>query len=237
MDLLYAMSTLRAVRRLRPDPVPEEMLERVLRAASWAPTGGNAQPFRLILVRDRDAMAALGACYAARWRVYAQGHRDRIAEAPDDPTHVRLARTLDAGDHLAEHFAQVPALVVFCFDHRRMAITDADLERPSVVGGGSVYPAVQNLLLAARNEGLGCVLTTLLCMDEPRVREILAIPEPWATAAHVPLGWPVGGGHGPLRRRALDQLAFQDRWGEPWPVVREAPEPDDTTEDDGAESA
>jgi nitroreductase len=227
MDLLYAMSTLRAVRRLRPDPVPDDVLERVLTAATWAPTGGNVQPFRMVLVRDRERMAALGECYAARWFAYARDHRERIARAPEDPEHVRLARTLDAGDHLAEHFASVPALVVFCFDHRRMAITDADLGRPSVVGGGSVYPAVQNLLLAARAEGLGCVLTTLLCMDEPRVREVLGIPEPWATAGHVPLGWPVGGGHGPIRRRPLEQLTHQDRWGTPWPVRREAAEPED----------
>jgi nitroreductase len=97
-----------------------------------------------------------------------------------------------------------------------MAITDARLDRISVVGGGSIYPAVQNALLACRAEGLGCVLTTLLCEVEPEVRTLLSIPEPWATAAAVPIGYPVLGGHGPISRRPVEKLAFADTWGEAW---------------------
>jgi nitroreductase len=85
-----------------------------------------------------------------------------------------------------------------------------------VVGGGSVYPAVQNLLLAARNEGLGCVITTLLCPDEAEIKALLGMPENWFTCAHVPLGYPVGSGHGPVRRQNVDQLFYRDRWGESW---------------------
>jgi nitroreductase len=81
-----------------------------------------------------------------------------------------------------------------------------------VVGGASIYPAVENALLACRAEGLGCVLTTLLCEVEPDVRALLAIPEPWATAAAVPIGYPVGKGHGPITRRPVAKLAFSDRW-------------------------
>jgi nitroreductase len=110
---------------------------------------------------------------------------------------------------------QVPVINVFCFHPERLHITDTELGRPSVVGGASLYPAVQNLLLACRAEGLGCVLTTLLCSREKEVRELLEIPEPWATSAFVPIGWPVGGGHGPLARRPVSQVAFADRFGEP----------------------
>ena len=97
----------------------------------------------------------------------------------------------------------------------RLHVTDLDQGRLSVVGGASLYPAVQNFLLACRAEGLGCVLTTLLCEREKQVRELLEIPEPWATSAFVPIGWPVGGGHGSLSRRPLEQVAFADRFGEP----------------------
>jgi nitroreductase len=96
-----------------------------------------------------------------------------------------------------------------------MAITDAKLDRPSVVGGASVYTAVENLLLACRAEGLGCVLTTLLCEREPEVKELLGIPAPWGTAAAIPIGYPVGRGHGPLVRRPVTELTFLDAWGKP----------------------
>ena len=95
-----------------------------------------------------------------------------------------------------------------------MAITDSDLGRPSVVGGGSVYTAVQNVMLACRAEGLGCVLTTLLCLREPHVKALLGIPQGWYTCAHVPVVYPVLKGHGALRRRGLDKLVFRDVWGE-----------------------
>ena len=95
-------------------------------------------------------------------------------------------------------------------------MTDAELGRQSVVGGGSIYPAVQNLVLAARSEGLGCVLTTLLCVEEPAVKKVLNLPEDWYTAAAVPLGYPVGGGHGPITRKPIDRMVFRDGYGEPW---------------------
>ena len=94
-----------------------------------------------------------------------------------------------------------------------MTITDEGLSRPSVVGGGSVYPAVQNLLLAARSEGLGCVLTTLLCKEEATVRELLGIPDQWFTCAHIPLGYPVLGGHGKISRKSIEQMIYVDSFG------------------------
>lgn len=210
-----AMSTLRAVRRLKPDAIPADVTERILQAAAWAPTGGNVQPWRVIVVRERALKERLGALYAARWKQYSAGHRTLWTKAPEE-VKAKAERVIDAGDHLAERFADTPLVAVFCFNPEHMAITDAKQPRVSVVGGASIYPAVENFLLACRAEGLGCVLTTLLCEVEPEVRELLAIPQPWATACAVPVGWPAGLGHGPISRRPVDKLAFADRWGAAW---------------------
>jgi nitroreductase len=214
IELYDAMRTLRAVRRLKPDPVPADVLHRVLEAATFAPTGGNRQPWRIVVVRDRAPKARLGELYAERWAVFAKRYRAMIGALPETQRPA-MERTLRAGDYLAAHFGETPVVAVFCFNPQEMAITDAKLGRVSVVGGGSVYPAVENLLLACRAEGLGCVLTTLLCECEPRVKELLSIPEPWGTAAAVPIGYPVGRGHGPLVRRSVRELAFLDSWGKP----------------------
>ncbi len=211
MGIYEAMRTLRAVRRLRPDPIPDEVLQRVLEAATWAPTGGNVQPWRIVVVKDRALKVPLGKLYNERWIAYTK-QRAIPASAPAD-VRARAERTVAAGDYLGAHFGETPVVAVFCFNPKNMAITDAKQERVSVVGGGSVYPAVENLLLACRAEGLGCVLTTLLCECEPEVRKLLAIPDPWYTAAAIPIGYPVGRGHGPLIRRPVAQLAYLDTWG------------------------
>ncbi len=210
-----AMSTLRAVRRLRPDPIPDDVLRRVLDAACWAPTGGNVQPWRVIVVKDPAKKKALGEQYAKHWSEYHAFHLERIKDASDKEIE-GAKKTLRAGDHLADHFGETPVVLVFCFNPKIMAITDIKLDRPTVVGGASIYPAVQNALLACRAEGLGCVLTTLLCQSEPQVKELLDIPDPWGTAAVVPIGYPVGKGHGPIARRSVEKMAFADSWGEAW---------------------
>jgi nitroreductase/alkylhydroperoxidase family enzyme len=213
-DLYEAASTTRAVRRLRPDPIPEPVLRRVLRAASWAPSGGNLQPWHVIAVRDPARKKGLAELYRGLWSDYATQRRALLAKLPD-AVRTPAEKALGSGDHLARHLQDAPVIATFCFHPERLTITDAELGRPSVVGGASLYPAVQNLLLACRAEGLGSVLTTLLCSREKQVRELLEIPEPWATCAFVPIGWPVGGGHGPLARRPVEQVAFADRFGNP----------------------
>jgi nitroreductase len=215
VGLYSAMRTLRAVRRLRSDPIPGPVLERVLEAASWAPTGGNVQPWRAIAVRERAIVARLGELYSQRWLAYSKQHMAQLEGAPE-ALRAKTERMIDAGNYLAEHFADTPVVLVFCFNPKIMAITDLKQGRVSVVGGASIYPAVQNTLLACRAEGLGCVLTTLLCEVEPQVRELLAIPEPWATAAAVPIGYPLRRGHGPISRRPVAKLVFADRWDAPW---------------------
>lgn len=215
MELYEAMSTLRAVRRLKSEPIPARITERILQAAAWAPTGGNVQPWRVVVVRDPSLKQKLGALYAARWKAYTAGHRKLLENAPAE-ARAKTERMVAAGDYLAEHFGHTPLVAVFCFNPESMAITDAKQPRVSVVGGASIYTAVENFLLACRAEGLGCVLTTLLCEVEPEVRELLEIPQPWATACAVPVGWPMGQGHGPIARRPVEKLAFADRWGAAW---------------------
>ncbi len=212
MEIYDAMSTLRAVRRLKPDPIPDDVLERVLTAATWAPTGGNHQSWRIVVVRDPAKKQALEDLYRPHWEGYIPGYEAHMASMP--PAQAESSRkALAAGTYLATHLHEAPVICVFCFNPSHITITDAQLPRPSVVGGGSIYPAVQNLLLAARNEGLGCVLTTLLCMEEPAVKALLDIPEEWHTAAHVPLGYPVLGGHGPISRRSIDTMVHWDSFG------------------------
>lgn len=214
MELFDALSTQRAVRRLRTDPVPDDVLERVLQAAAWAPTGGNQQPWRVVVVRDPGLKQALEDLYRPEWQRFSAGYAGRL-DAADPATRAALERAVAAGDHLATHLHAAPVLLVFCFDPDQMAITDRRLDRVSVVGGASVYPAVQNALLACVAEGLGCVLTTLLCLREPEVAELLGIPDGWGTAAVVPIGYPERGGHGPVTRRPVAELAYRDRFGSP----------------------
>jgi len=213
VELYEAMSTLRAVRRLRPDPIAPDVLARVLTAATWAPTGGNHQSWRVIAVEDDALKQSLEDLYRPHWEGYIPGYEQHMASMPDAQRE-RSARALAAGTYLATHMHEAPVICVFCFNFEHITVTDAGLDRQSVVGGGSIYPAVQNLLLAARNEGLGCVLTTLLCIEEPAVKTLLKIPEDWHTAAFVPLGYPLLGGHGPIARKPVERMAYRNTFGE-----------------------
>jgi nitroreductase len=212
IGLYETMRTLRAVRRLRPDPIADDVLRRVIEAATWAPTGGNRQPWRVIIVKERAIKERLGALYAQEYTKFIGGYRANLAKA-EPVVRERTERVLAASDYLSLHFGESPVIAVFCFNPAELAITDSKLSRASVVGGGSIYPAVENLLLACRAEGLGCVLTTLLCACEPEVASLLAIPSPWGTAAAIPIGYPMLRGHGPITRRPVEELAFLNSWG------------------------
>ena len=214
-DLYETMSTLRAVRKLRPDPIPDPVLERILQAACWAPTGGNQQPWRVVVVIDADRKRALQDIYAPEWAEYRTNFLKRIEDAPP-ADFAKWKRVADAGDHLADHLHEAPAILMFCANPKFMAITDAHLDRVSMVGGGSVYPAVQNAMLACVAEGLGCTLTTLHCHREADVCAALDIPEPWAPVAMVPIGYPVGRGHGPITRKPPAVMAYRDTFGTEW---------------------
>jgi len=213
LELYDAMSTLRAVRRLRPDPIPADVLERVLTAATWAPSGGNHQSWRIIAVAEPELKQGLEDLYRPHWEGYVPGYEQHMQNMP--PAERESSRkALESGTYLATHMHEAPVICVFCFNFDHITVTDAALDRQSVVGGGSIYPAVQNLLLAARSEGLGCVLTTLLCIEEPQVKALLNIPQEWHTAAFVPLGYPVLGGHGPISRKPIEKMVYSNTFGE-----------------------
>ena len=204
------ISTTRSIRRIKSDPVPADVLDRVLQAAVWAPSGGNRQPWRMIVVQDTEIKKKLGAIYSKEWAVYVDFNMQNAKNAPQEVKE-RLAAGLAVGTALADNLHEVPVVVMFVHDSRLIYVTDDNLGRTSVVGGASLYPAVQNLLTAARAEGLGGVLTTLIARSEPEVRELLGLPAEWGVHAMVPLGYPRGK-HGPLTRLPLDQMVHHDRW-------------------------
>lgn len=214
VGLYDALTTTRAIRRLRPDPIPEAVLERVLNAATCAPTGGNAQPWRVLVLSDPERKRALAAPFAATWADYSSPGRQAMQRLPEDKR-VRGMRVMAAGDHLAAHLAEAPIVLVFVHDPRRLAHAGEDDPQPKFLFGGSLYPAIQNLLLACRVEGLGGVLTTMSWRREAEILRLLGIPEPWRLHGIVPIGYPAGGGHGPLARKSVSTMAYRDRWGEP----------------------
>lgn len=207
MEFRDVIQTTGACRFYRPDPVPNDVLARVLDAARFAPTGGNRQGVRFLVVRDADRRRRLRDLYVPLWEQYVA----RAGARPGAP----LPKLIAAADHMARHLDEVPVLLVVCAQVGDLLATDRHLDRLSVVGGGSIYPAVQNLMLAARAEGLGTALTTLLCAVEPQVKQIFGIPDDVLTAALIPLGYPAKPFPKKLARRPLEDLCFGDAWGVP----------------------
>jgi nitroreductase len=207
MEFRDVIETTGTCRFYRPDPVPNEVLMRVLDAARYAPTGGNRQGVRFVVVRDAAKRRQLRDWYLPVWEQYV----GRAVGSSDAPR----PRLIENADHMARHLDEVPVLIVVCARLGDLLATDRHLDRLSIVGGGSVYPSVQNLLLAARAEGLGTALTTLLCALEPQVKELLGIPEGIATAAMIPLGYPAKGFPRRLARRPVEEICFGDNWENP----------------------
>jgi len=215
VDLSEVMRCAPTSRRFTPDPVPQEALRRALELARFAPSGGNRQGWRVVVVRDPDARLALRELYLPQWRAYMQ-HTGwaQMLEHPErsDPARLRMVRR---ADDYANRLQQVPVHLVVGVRLADLAVTDAGLPRQSIVGGASVYPFIQNLLLALRDQGLGAALTTLLVPAEAEVKRLLAIPDDIALAAHVGVGhrsdpWPRA-----LSRRPVTEFAFAERYGQP----------------------
>jgi nitroreductase len=203
IGLMDAMATTRSIRRFRPDPIADNLLRSLLEAATWAPSGSNMQNWRLLVVRDSEKRRQIGEFYRAAFDEFYP--RERLASESDPSSQRMMAGAIYLADHMG---TEPPVLVLFCRDTPSTSPFSRDWTR-----GASIYPAVQNLLLACRAEGLGCVLTTLLCRNEPELRPLLELPEPWCTAAFVPIGYPVGRGHGMLSRRPVEDMVFGDRFG------------------------
>jgi nitroreductase len=211
MELIAAIKTTGATRRFKPDPVPDDVLARVFDAARFGPQGGNRQPIRYIVVRDPELKKQMGDWYLEIWKGVIEMAKRGEYRTPRGSSSPMFA----AGTQMAEHFAEIPVHIVVCAVLNDLARTDARLDRPGVVGGASIYPSVQNLLLAARNEGLGAVLTTLLVSLEPQLKELLGIPDELITCATIPMGYPVKELPKKLSRRPASEMVFADRFGEP----------------------
>lgn len=205
MDLHEALYTTRAMRRMHPDPVPWEVEARILDAAIRAPTGGNAQQWRFVVVDDAGLKAELGPWYRAnlRW-AWDEIYRDRMAAAratPEDADHAALLRMYRSVSHLADHVEQTP-LWLFAFSRDRT--------------GGSIFPAVWNAMLAARADGVGSALTTLFNRSEQDVAELLGMPPDggWRLACAVAMGYPTGR-WGIAARRPAHEVASRNGWDKP----------------------
>lgn len=210
-DALYSLlSTTRSIRRIKDAAIESEVLERICQASVWAPSGGNRQPWRLIVVQDKKLKEALSALYVAEWDLYVEFNLKKLGQQPPEVLE-KVRAQFGTGTDLAHGLANIPAVAVFVHDPTALYVTDANLGRHPVVGGASLYPAVQNFLLAARAEGLGGVLTTLICSREKELRELLKFPEGWGVHAMVPFGYPKGQ-HGPLQRAPLSEMMSIDTW-------------------------
>ncbi len=211
-DFYSLLSTTRSIRRIRNTPVDSNILNRICQAAIWAPSGGNRQPWRMIAVTDTAIKQELSRIYVSEWEKYVDFNLAKLGNQPSDVIE-RVRAQFSTGTSLAENLADVPVVMMFVHDPSALYVTDAGLNRHPVVGGASLYPAVQNLLLAARAEGLGGVLTTLICSRENELRELLKFPDGWGVHAMVPLGYPVGQ-HGPLQRAPLNTMMHMNTWAQ-----------------------
>lgn len=205
MDVYEALYTTRAMRRVRPDPIPADVQARILDAAIRAPSGGNSQNWRFLLVDDPEVKARLGPLYRdSLARLWVTGYAERLARAranPQDPASVSMLKVQASAQHLADHFEQVP---LFLFAFARGDRT-----------GGSIFPAVWSAQLAARAEAVGSALTTVLHLYRGReTSEVLGVPEGhgWEMACCVAFGYPTGR-WGIATRRPAHEVAFRNRWG------------------------
>lgn len=201
MPLEEAMTTQRAIRRLKPDPVDDALVLRLIELALKAPTGSNGQNWEFVVVRDRAVKHRLAQLNRVSWGVY--GRLGKLA-ARKDPA---MRRTLKAVQYQADHFEDVPVVIVACLRGPRIPLPVAQSSYY-----GSIYPSVQNLLLAARAAGLGAALITLPLWSTFLARRALGLPYGVQPCAVVPLGWPKGR-YGPTTRRSVGELVHLDRYG------------------------
>ena len=206
--LVDMMQTQRAVRRLHVTPVDPALLDRLLELSLKAPTSSNSQDWAYLVVEDREQKQRLGKLYRLLYNRFAPGERRRAeAEGPD------AVRALEPGRWQAENFADIPVLVIPCY---RRTFRHRPTGRPQIRVAsfyGSVYPAVQNLLLACRAVGLGASLQTLPLWLVPAARRILGLPRDMVPVCVIPIGW-AKGRYGPTTRRPIAEVIHRNKWGD-----------------------
>jgi nitroreductase len=202
-DLFAIMRTTRSMRRLKTDPVPDALLDRILECGTFAASGGNMQAWRFLVIRDRKTKEAAGTWYRKAWHEVV-ARRYRGAEPAPGMTLEQFGRMLAAAEYLADHIHEAPVWIVPCLAGPRQAGS-----------GSSIYPAIQNMLLATRALGLGTTLTTLYLIHEKEVESAMGIPDDHHSYAILPIGYPLGR-FGPVRRAPLRDVVYDEIWGQPW---------------------
>jgi nitroreductase len=202
-DLFEIIATTRSMRRLKPDPVPPELIRKILEAGTAAPSGGNMQRWRFLVVTDPNVKQAVGTYYISGPGTRLFYPRYSAGDPAPGTSPERFRRMLDAAQYLADHIYEAPVWILPCMAGAT----------PSRTAGSSIYPAVQNMLLAARALGLGATLTTLYLTFEKEVESALGLPADVHSYALLPIGYPIGR-FGPVRRVPLAEVVYRDRWGQ-----------------------
>ncbi|HEY3695429.1 nitroreductase family protein [Phenylobacterium sp.] len=198
----------RAMRRLKPDPVADALIEQILRAGQAAPSGSNSQAWGFLVVRDPEIKKAVQAHYQRAYDAYASKHyAAQLAALPPGEDRDKLERQTKAVAHLTEHFHEAPVWIVAC--------QQVGPQGAGASSGASIYPAVQNMLLAARALGLGSTLTARHMAYGKEVDAVFGLPEGVVSFAILPIGYPLGN-FGPIRRGPLSAVTHLDRWGQPY---------------------
>ncbi len=205
-DVFEIIHTTRAMRRLKPDPVPDDLVRKILEAGVCAANGGNYQRWRFMVVTDLAVKKSVQTWYK---KAFDEVVGPRYANSPPPPgvSAEKYARQHHAVEYLTEHFHEAPVWIVACLDEGRAT--------PTRWSGASIYPAVQNMLLAARALGLGSTLTTRHLLYAKEAEAALGLPEGVHSYAILPIGWPIGK-FGPVGRTRLEDVVFTERWGQPY---------------------
>jgi nitroreductase len=213
ISLLDGLMTTRAMRRLKPDPISDDDLWTILTAANQAPSGGNIQPWQFLMVTDAAVRTELGELYRACYDRYETAMLPTRTAPTSEAAAAAWQRTVDASRHLSDHFHEAPAIAVVLGANIDLTITDehGPLDIGSILG--SVFPAIQNLMLAARAIGIGSALTTVLRIEQSKTKAILGVPEKWGIIAAIPLGYPVGR-FGIAPRKPVERVTHWNQFGE-----------------------
>jgi len=205
-DIFHIVHNTRAMRRLKPDPVPDELVRKILEAGTAAANPANTQPWRFLVVKDLEIKKAVQVYYKRAFDEVV-GPRYASSAPPPGSDAARYARQHAAVEYLTENFHQAPVWIVACVEHGE--------NQPTRVAGASIYPAVQNMLLAARALGLGATLTKRHLYYEKETETALGLPPGVHSYAILPIGYPMGN-FGPVRRGALEDFVYLDHWGAPY---------------------
>lgn len=206
-DVFEIMGTTRSMRRLKPDPVPDALINKILQAGICAANGGNNQRWRFLVVKDAGIKKAVQQVYKRAFDDIV-GPRYKASAPPPGSDAAKYKRQHDAVEYLTEHFHEAPVWIVACIDD----------DKPTRWTGASIYPAVQNMLLAARGLGLGSTLTTRHLFFEEEAEKALGLPPGVHSYAILPIGYPMGR-FGPVGRGKLADFVYQDKWGQAYEAV------------------